>query len=89
MLDVLCCPDCVSLLIRVSSMSPFSSGEWWLLPFLHSHLRLQQPGQQHSALPRPSRGSHQPSQLHRQEEEQEEGPQELMYGKKKVLLFAI
>lgn len=23
---------------------PFSSGEWWLLPFLHSHLRLQQPG---------------------------------------------
>lgn len=67
-----------SLLIRVSSVSPFSSGEWWLLPFLHSHLRLQQPGQQHSALPHPSHGSHQPPQLHRQEEEQEEGPQELM-----------
>lgn len=64
-----------------SAMSPFSSGEWWLLPFLHSHLGLRQPGQQHSALSRPRGRSHQPPQLHRQEEEQEERPQELMYDK--------
>lgn len=67
-------------------MSPFSSGEWWLLPFLHSHLRLQQPGQQHSALSHPSHGSHEPPQLHRQEEEQEEGPQELMYENKSLVV---
>lgn len=68
-------------------MSPFSSGEWWLLPFLHSHLGLQQPGEQHAALPLPSHRPHQPQKLHGQEEEQEEGPQELTYDKS-TLLFA-
>ncbi len=70
-----------------SAMSPFSSGEWWLLPFLHSHLRLQQPGEQHAALPHPSDRTHQPPQLDRQEEEQEEGPQEFTYDKKTVSSF--
>lgn len=69
-----CCHECMLLLSTwlkchawsalcqpfdtCSAMSPFSSGEWWLLPFLHSHLRLQQPGQQHAALPHPSGRSH-------------------------------
>ena len=65
--------------VDIWSMSPFSSGVWWLLPlsFLHSHLRLQQPGEQHPALLRPPRGPPQAPQHCGQEETQDEGPQEL------------
>ena len=61
------------------SVSPSSSGERWLLPFLHSHLRVQQPGQQQPALPRAQRGPRQPPRLHGQETAPHQGPQELPY----------
>lgn len=85
------CSNSTSLLdlYLCSVLSPYSSGERGLLPVLHSHLGLQQPGQQHTALLRPAGRSHQPPRLDRQEEEQEEGPQELTYDTPPVSNFSL